>query len=403
MTTQSEKCLGSLTKWTTMAIYGIFAFLLLTNVQSAKAQEHTLDISGTVINRTPGGEPHSNRIVILHIFFEDNLSNFDSVSTNDQGAFHFTLDSSDKIIGYLLVVNHKGVDYELEIVPDGRPTNNLELEIYETTDEIGTIELLSNSLMIADWDISKKTISVFEIAQIGNESNRTFVPNLKEPAKMAFLRFPIAREAIDLQVQSQLPEGQVIQVDRGFGLTTPVPPGDHGIAFTYTINYEGDSLDLSRTFSRGNKSFRILQPNDIGALISSSLTKGSDTTIGDSTFSIFQTDNIPPGTAIDVLIQDIPQPSFFSQLQDTLKSSANVWVIPAILSSALIVLIMIGLNGRGGKVSTSMIGKDEIIREIMNLDDKFEANEISEEDYLNQRKQLKSSALRNLLREDNKE
>ena len=50
-----------------------------------------------------------------------------------------------------------------------------------------------------------------------------------------------------------------------------------------------------------------------------------------------------------------------------------------------------------------MIGKDEIIREIMNLDDKFEANEISEEDYLNQRKQLKSSALRNLLREDNKE
>ena len=131
---------------------------------------------------------------------------------------------------------------------------------------------------------------MFEIAQIGNESNRTFVPNLKDPAKMAFLRFPIAREAIDLQVQTQLPEGQVIQVDRGFGLTTPVPPGDHGIAFTYTINYEGDSLDLSRTFSRGNKSFRILQPNDIGSLISSNLTKDGDTTIGDSTFSIFQTE-----------------------------------------------------------------------------------------------------------------
>ena len=101
MTTQSEKCLGSLTKWNAMAILGIFAILLLTNVPSAKAQEHTLDISGTVINRTPGGEPHSNRIVILHIFLEDGLSNFDSVSTNEQGAFNFTLDSSDKIIGYL--------------------------------------------------------------------------------------------------------------------------------------------------------------------------------------------------------------------------------------------------------------------------------------------------------------
>lgn len=405
MTTQSEECRRSLAKWTWMAIYGIFAVLLLINVPSIKAQENTLDISGTVINRTPGGDPHSNRIVILHIFWEDGLNNFKSVSTNDQGDFRFTLDSSDKIIGYLLVVNHKGIDYELEIAPDGRPTNNLELEIYETTDDIGTIELLSNSLMIADWDTSKRTISVFEIAQVGNAGDRTFVPNLKEPAKMAFLRFPIARETNDLQVQTQLPEGQVIQVDRGFGLTTPVPPGDHGIAFTYTINYEGDSLDLSRTFSRGNKSFRILQPNDIGALISSNLTKDGDTTIGDSTFSIFQTDNIPPGSVIDILIQDIPQPSFFSQLQDTLKSSAKIWVIPAILSFALIVLIIIGLKRKGQNTSitsTSLRTKDEIIKEIMDLDNKFEMDEISEEYYLNQRNQLKASALRSFLSEDNK-
>jgi hypothetical protein len=389
-----------------MTMYGIFVTLLILNVPSTKAQENTVDISGTVINRSPAGDPHFNRIVILHIFLDDGLSTFKSTSTDDQGSFHFTADRSNKIIGYLLVANHRGVDYELEIAPDRNRTDNVILEIYETTDKVDAIELLSNSLMIADWDISKRTISVFEIVQIGNKGNRTFVPNLNEPAKMAFLRFPLAREAADLQVQTQLPEGQVIQVDRGFGLTTPVPPGEHGIAFTYTINYQGDNLDLSRSFSRGNKSFRILQPHNIGSLISSNLTQESSATIGDSTFDIFQIENIPPGDVIDILIQDIPQPSFFSQLQEALKTSVSIWIIPAVLSLALIFLIVIGLRARRQeptRVSASLAGKDEIIREIIDLDNKFEINKISEDDYLRQRNELKNSALRSVLSEDNKE
>ena len=193
--------------------------LLLPVVSTSNAQQGPALISGEVVNRTPGEEIPAGRLVVLHILMQDGNQDFKSASTDANGAFSFTDVPLAEVLGYLLVATHQGVDYTLEILP-GEALTGLELEIFETTSSIDAVGIVLDSVMIADWDVPDRTLSVLELVQLENYGNETFVPDLAQPANMAFLRFALPSNARDLQVQTQLPEGQVLQVDRGFAVTT---------------------------------------------------------------------------------------------------------------------------------------------------------------------------------------
>ena len=321
--------------------------LLLPFVSTSNAQQGPALISGEVVNGTPGGEMHAGRLVVLHILMQDGNQDFRSATTDENGAFSFADVPTAGVLGYLLVATHEGVDYTLEILP-GEALTGLELEIFETTTSIETVGIVLDSLMIADWDVTRRTLSVLELVQLENNGSETFVPDLSQPASMSFLRFALPSDSTDLQVQTQLPEGQVLQVDRGFAITTAVPPGQHGMAFTYTTPYQEDRVDFSKRFSLGAQAFRLLIPVDLGSAINSSLSSGSDVQIGDTDFRVLQAEGIPPGGTVDVVLENLPQPSLLSTVTNSLSESTAIWVVPIALVLGLSGLIVIGIVRRRG-------------------------------------------------------
>ena len=319
--------------------------LLLPVVSTSNAQQGPALISGEVVNRTPGEEIPAGRLVVLHILMQDGNQDFKSASTDANGAFSFTDVPLAEVLGYLLVATHQGVDYTLEILP-GEALTGLELEIFETTSSIDAVGIVLDSVMIADWDVPDRTLSVLELVQLENYGNETFVPDLAQPANMAFLRFALPSNARDLQVQTQLPEGQVLQVDRGFAVTTSVPPGQHGMAFTYTVPYQGDRLDFSRRFSLGAQAFRLLIPVNLGSATSSALSSGSNVQIGDTDFRVLQAEDVPLGGTVDIQLDNLPQPSLLSTAVNSLGQSTAIWVVPITLVLGLAGLLVIGIVRR---------------------------------------------------------
>ena len=374
--------------------------LLLPVVSTSNAQQGPALISGEVVNRTPGGELPAGRLVVLHILMQDGNQDFKSASTDANGAFSFTDVPLAEVLGYLLVATHQGVDYTLEILP-GEALTGLELEIFETTSSIDAVGIVLDSVMIADWDVPDRTLSVLELVQLENYGNETFVPDLAQPANMAFLRFALPSNARDLQVQTQLPEGQVLQVDRGFAVTTSVPPGQHGIAFTYTVPYQGDRLDFSRRFSLGAQAFRILIPVDLGSATSSALSSGSNARIGDTDFRVLQAEDVPLGGTVDILLENLPQPSLLSTAISSLGQSTAIWVVPITLVLGLAGLLVIGIVRRSrvpavaanSAANKGVSTKDELIGAIVELDNRLERNEVTEQEHKLQRQILKARLL----------
>ena len=373
--------------------------LLLPVVSTSNAQQGPALISGEVVNGTPGGELPAGRLVVLHILMQDGNQDFRSASTDANGAFSFPDVPIAEVLGYLLVATHQGVDYTLEILP-GEALTGLELEIFETTTSIDAVGIVLDSVMIADWDVPDRTLSVLELVQLENYGNETFVPDLAQPANMAFLRFALPSNARDLQVQTQLPEGQVLQVDRGFAVTTAVPPGQHGMAFTYTVPYQGDRLDFSRRFSLGAQAFRLLIPVDLGSTTSSALSSGSNARIGDTDFRVLQAEDVPLGGTVDIQLENLPQPSLLSTAVNSLGQSTAIWVVPITLVLGLAGLLVIGIIRRSGVPSVAgnsavegASTKDELIGAIVELDNRLERNEVTEQEHKLQRQILKARLL----------
>ena len=374
--------------------------LLLPVVSTSNAQQGPALISGEVVNRTPGGELPAGRLVVLHILMQDGNQDFKSASTDANGAFSFTDVPLAEVLGYLLVATHQGVDYTLEILP-GEALTGLELEIFETTSSIDAVGIVLDSVMIADWDVPDRTLSVLELVQLENYGNETFVPDLAQPANMAFLRFALPSNARDLQVQTQLPEGQVLQVDRGFAVTTAVPPGQHGMAFTYTVPYQGDRLDFSRRFSLGAQAFRLLIPVNLGSATSSALSSGSNARIGDTDFRVLQAEDVPLGGTVDILLENLPQPSLLSTAISSLGQSTAIWVVPITLVLGLAGLLVIGIVRRSrvpavaanSAANKGVSTKDELIGAIVELDNRLERNEVTEQEHKLQRQILKARLL----------
>ena len=373
--------------------------LFLSVVSTSNAQQGPALISGEVVNGTPGGELHAERLVVLHILMQDGNQDFRSAATDANGAFSFPDVPTSDVLGYLLVATHLGVDYTLEILP-GEPLTDLELEIFETTTDIESIGIVLDSVMIADWDVTRRTLSVLELVQLENNGSQTFVPDLSQPASMSFLRFALPSDARDLQVQTQLPEGQVLQVDRGFAITTAVPPGQHGMAFTYTTPYQGDRVDFSKRFSLGAQAFRLLIPVDLGSAINSALRSGNDVQIGDTDFRVLQAEDVPPGGTVDVVLENLPQPSLLSTAISSLSESTAVWVAPIALVLGLSGLIVIGIVRRRGarsvaedSVAQEVPTRDELIQAIVDLDNRLERNEVTEQEHEHQRQILKAKLL----------
>ena len=393
-------------KTTRLLLAGMVPMALLVVIASSVyAQEPPKDISGRVVNGTAGVEAVEVEEVTLRVFLNGELVDFHTATPDSDGRFMFLDVLQEGNLLYILTATYLDIPYQVELVPESE-LSDVRLTVYESGATLEEITLTGWSLFILAADSGARSLSTLEVVTVVNRGDRVFVPDLTNGADMAFLRFPLFPGATNLEVESELPRGQVLQVDQGFAITTPVPPGEYGVAFTYTVPYSGTELDLSRTFRLGTGTFRLLIPEDMASVSIGGLNDLGITAIGESIYQVYGATGIGRNGEIAITLGDLPQPSAWQRFSEWLKLDSPAEVaIPGIFALALVILLIVKVARRGPAETAddlTAIGDDRfsMTRSIAALDNRYRRGELPKEKYRQQRQELKARLLRLVWQEE---
>ena len=309
-----SKALRCLVMITACLAFGSFALMPI----SAYGQDGSIQIEGRIVNATEGADPGSGLEVTLHVIDDAGAVNISTSITDDDGRFQFDDMKRDSDSTYAIATSYQDVLYSAR-VDSSPPLMPVELLVYETTNDIETLNVESNVLLLSSTDSDEERISAIELIRLVNVGDRTFMPNLAQPAQMNFLRFSLPGGASDLDVSSDLPGGEIISIGTGFALTAPVTPGSHQVTYTYRIPYEGAALSLRRSFPMGAESFRLLLEESLADLRNpANLIPLEPVLLEGRSLNVWGAADLSPGDSMTMEISGLPQPSSLNRLGDAI-------------------------------------------------------------------------------------
>lgn len=354
------------------------------------------DLTGKVVNGTAGSLPPFGVEVTLHrqgagIYEEE------SAITDTEGGFRFEDIPLDPDSLYGVTVRYQGVVYgtDVDLRPESLPP--VVITIYETSDDQSILGVSSSSLLIPQVDKIERDIYALEIVNVVNAGDRTYVPGA-EP--MNLLRFGLPDGARDLQIDTALPTVDAIQVDRGFGLTANVPPGEHEVMFAYNFDYEGQSVVFEKSYLYGAENVRVLVPYEVGDLSSVEFGGPGDVLIGGKRYQLLEVSGVARQTRATMQISSLPQAAFWEIATDTASDLPYELTAPALLGVLLLCIVGFGLTARGRRLwrrassprsTNAPSARSDVVNRIADLDEAFEAGRLREADYQAKRQALLDS------------
>ena len=280
------------------------------------------------------------------------------------------------------------------------PPEPFELRVYESTDNGEAVRIKVHTILVNGADADTGLMNVLSLVGLENSGDRTFVPDVPQAGMMSFLRFSLPLLAGEVDVQSNLRGGSILQIDRGFAMTTPVPPGSYEIAYTYQAAYQDGELSYTQSFPFGAETFRVLIPPELGMAEGDGLEQTEPVTLGEREYAQLEANDLEVGARIDLEFTGLPQPPLWKRWQREVSREGFVAAaIPAMFGVALLSLLgYVLLQRREPAVAATgapdaPLQRHALVEAIARLDDRFVQRELEQDEYLRQRRALKDQAL----------
>lgn len=378
----------------------------------ASAQE-TVTVSGSVLNGTGGGAVPSGVTVLMLVSGQDGgLVSTGQTVTDGRGRFQFNQAPLLPAGSYSFSADFQRVFYNAVLGPEDL-SEDVQLTVYETTQDVSQVRVTRQVLVIADVDEKGREVAAIEFVRLSNAGDRTLLPDLANVQRLSFLRFSLPPLAEELNVQSDLPGGEIISIGTGFALTSPVLPGDHSVEFSYRFPYRGNGVSLRQSLLQGADVYQVLVPERFGQVVVLPLAPMPPVNIQGTTYRAWGGSGFGPGQGIDLELTGLPQPSLGARLESSFTGGAFWMVaIPSVFGALLAFLLLFGglrpsrgpsrelAPGAGAHdvEDPAFIGGERAQRELMvravaELDERFQRGEVPEAEYRLERDGLKSLIL----------
>ncbi len=356
--------------------------MVVAGAAAAQEQPTTIVVEGSVLDGTAGGHvgPGLPVFLVSSAGPERELQ----AATDEDGKFRF--DTPPPPTGERLGVSiqYQGAVYGAIVQVVQGLTLPMTITVYDSSDDESLIEASSASLLFARADRATQTLWALEIVKLVNDNDQTYVPG---PGPMQLLRFGLPPGADDLSVDTGLIGADVLQVDRGFAITAPVPPGEHEVMYAYSIPYEGSEMDFTKSLPYGAAGLRILVPEEVAGL-SSSAGETERVTIGDRPYRLLSGTDLPRGAKVPFELISLPQASLGDRALQGVRWVRLEYAAVVGLGLVMASLIAFALVRRGPGESAERV---HLVRVIASLDPAFEAGEIGRSEYERARGALTAS------------
>jgi len=289
----------------------LIAAMTLWGQATALAQGGGATIEGQVVNGTTVEGVVSGLTVVLHQHGPGDGEDVPG-ATDGTGRFHF-----DNVVlvpgfAYGVSVEYQGAQYGQDLALTPGKTSQATLTVYESTQDSGVLQTLSASTLFASVDRRGQWVGVLEMVTVRNASKRTYIPG---PEPMKVLRFSLPPGAQNLEVSTGLLGAEdVLQVDRGFGLLSPVPPGDHDLLFAYRFPYKGPTVSFTKALPYGAGQLRVLVPQGEVHVASPQMGTPAVVTIGQQAYEVLALMGLAPGATVEVSLKGLPQATLLDRV-----------------------------------------------------------------------------------------
>lgn len=375
---------------TRSVLVGLFALLLVLPGTALAQGAETL--AGQVVNGTAGGAQPGRLEVTLEVTESDRQVATRTTTAAEDGTFAFTDIPPGADLHYSIRATYQDVPYRATVTGP-LPADPIRLTVFETTSSIEQVRVLRNSVVVTGADGEQRWVEFLEMLVLGNQGDRTVVPDIATTGPMDLLRFSLPAGATNLDVLSDLPKADLIQVDRGFALVGPVPPGDHQMLYSYRVPYQGSSLAFDRSFPLGAGVFRLLVPESLPDVTVTDLQEQAPVTLGQTRYRVLEGQDIARGAGADMHIGGLPQPSVLRTVARV--SPVGRWgqvALLALLGAGLAAALALGLVRRRAPAAEPALAAsstEALVQAIAVLDDRHARGEIGEAEYRGQREVLK--------------
>jgi uncharacterized membrane protein len=371
-------------------------------VQIASAQAPADEIIGIVTNGTDGGSVPANlQVLLMSIDLASNQIIEQKATTVDEdGIFRFEGLLSGPGISYRVVADAGIYTPSVDMASQDNWAN-VRLTIYDDTTSLEDVIISSYVMMIPTIDARTRQLGVLTVINVDNRGDRIWIPNMEDPnlTGLDLLRFNLPDGFTDLAVESELPSGSILEIDTGFAMTNPIPPGESAILISYIISYESDGFEFGLKMPYGIDSVRLLLPDGGGEITGNGLGEIESVVVAESVFNSVEGKNYAADDLLNAVFTGLPQPTPLQSLGDFFKGRTYVIVIIWVVGLALLGILGYALYSSRKKSDLSSDDDDDpanradIIAEIATLDEEFEAGKIDKDEYNDQRDDLKRLAL----------
>jgi len=340
--------------------------------------------------------------VELNIFISPYQDDMSIIRTLTDTAGEFKIENiltSNSLI--LINFSYDNIDYSqpAELTDSAE---KIQIKVYEQKSDYSEISIKSQSMIIVDVDPSNEILSIMEMVNIHNPTQYTIVPDSE--SVMSLLRFSLPEQYFDLDIQSSLPIGNAIEVNKGFGMTNPIPPGTNEVIYSYRIIYDKKPYQINRKVSYPIDNLLVLIPDGIGSInnSSSAFKVQGIANIGSRNYNQYEFGDFVNAETIDIIFDDLPSIGIFKKLIQHLGNNPLTFIPIALGIITIAALIIYVVLSRHKSLST--MSETDILSMIANLDNTYQNGDINETIYLNKRAHLKNilldKASKNLLPEN---
>jgi hypothetical protein len=367
----------------------------------------TGEVTGSFINRSPGGKIPESLSVMLHVL-DQNYNQIGMLHAQSQldGSFIFEDVPLSREMFYAGIVAYQGATYYSEPIPyDGVTSPNIELPIYETTNDLSQVQVDEMHVL---FNFAQDGLEVSEIYLLSNLGDRTVTGTLTlDDGQPATVEFPLPAGA-DYVFFKPDSSDRFVKVSNGFADKAPLIPGENTsqIMVSYLAPYK-DEMSYSYTAPIAIGNIDFLVPGDEGVIINGQNIQGPEvTTLQDnSIYAVYTYKGLSAGQTVS--FDFLGKPNF-----ETSSETDNSQVKPNIFKSKLAIEIGSGVIGmamiavgiwqwrrtrdddpEGDTDNQSDISMlNEIVIKIAQLDEAHDSEKISDADYRLQREALKQEA-----------
>lgn len=382
-------------------IFALTIALFLSNLQTANAQDQPDSIRGKVINGTAGGIlPTNIEVMLMSIDIANNrIIEQETTDVDLEGNFVFTNLTSGSDSAYRLVVNTGSYTPYVDMATVEN-WQDVQISIYENTPSLENITINSYVMMIPTLDARNRQAGVLTVINVDNRGDKVWMPDLSNPnlTGLDLLRFNLPLGFKDLAIESELPNGNVLEIDSGFALTNPVPPGEAAILISYIVPYEGDSFNFNLKLPYGADLVRILLPDDAGQIRAEKVGATDSVLVADKLFNQIEGENYAKGEELSIRYFSLPQPTFIQTLSKFTQGRTYLIMLIGLVGTVLLSILSWTMYSRrnNNDYREKPITQDRelLLAEITDIYDLFESDQITKQEFTERSESLKKLIIR---------